>query len=120
MPERSILVVEDDPVQMRQMSRLLMSEGHQLLRASSGDEAVRMLEERDVDLVLSDRKMPGMNGDLLLAHIRLHHPGLPIAIITAYPEGVEDLQPDGMLEKPYKGQQLKELVWLLLTEHRDD
>jgi two-component system response regulator FlrC len=116
MLARSILVVEDDPVQMRQMARLLSADGHRLLQAPSGDEAIRMLEEWCVDLVLSDRKMPGVDGDVLLAHVRLHYPGLPIAIITAYPEGVEDLQPDGTLEKPFKGRQLKELVCRLLEK----
>jgi CheY-like chemotaxis protein len=117
MPERSILIVEDDPVQLRQMLRLLKSEGHQMSQASSGREAIKILEGRDFDLVLSDRKMPGVNGDTLLAHIRLNYPGLPIAIITAYPEGVENLEPDGMLEKPFKGQQLKDLVCQLLEKH---
>lgn len=120
MPKRSILVVEDDPVQMRQMHRLLESEGHLMSQASSGREAIKVLEGREFDLVLSDRKMPDVNGDSLLAHIRLNYPGLPIAIITAYPEGVEDLEPDAMLEKPFKGQQLKDLVCHLLEKHRGD
>jgi two-component system response regulator FlrC len=119
MLERSILVVEDDPVQMRQMVRLLESEGHRLSQACSGREAINILEGRQFDLVLSDRKMPDVNGDSLLAHIRLNYPGLPIAIITAYPEGVEDLEPDAMLEKPFRGQQLRELVKCLLAR-RDD
>jgi len=119
MPERSILIVEDDPVQMRQVARLLSSEGHRLLQATSGDTAIKILEESDVDLVLSDRRMSGMNGDLLLAHVRLHYPGLPIAIITAYPEGVGDLEPDAMLEKPFKGQELIDLVRSLLAKRVD-
>lgn len=119
MPERSILIVEDDPVQLRQMLRLLKSEGHRLSQASSGREAMKILETKYFDLVLSDRKMPDVNGDLLLSHVRLMYPGLPIAIITAYPEGVEELEPDGMLEKPFKGEQLKELVMRLL-EHKAD
>ena len=116
MSERAILVVEDDPVQMRQMARLLKSEGYCISQASSGSQAIRKLEEHGADLVLTDRKMPTVDGDSLLGYIRLNFPGTPVAIITAYPEGVESLEPDGLLEKPFKGEQLIRLVRCLLKK----
>jgi two-component system response regulator FlrC len=116
MSERAILVVEDDPVQMRQVARLLRSEGYRISQASSGSQAIRKLEERGVDLVLTDRKMPAVDGDSLLGYIRLNFPGMPVAIITAYPEGVESLEPDGLLEKPFRGEQLLRLVTRLLDK----
>ncbi len=116
MSERAILVVEDDPVQMRQVARLLRSEGYCISQASSGSQAIRRLEEHGADLVLTDRKMPNLDGDSLLGYIRLKFPGTPVAIITAYPEGVESLKPDGLLEKPFKGEQLIRLVKCLLSK----
>ena len=110
----TILVVEDDTVQMRQVVRLLKAEGYSLSQASSGEEAVRILDEMTVNLVLTDRKMPAMDGDSLLDYVRTNHPGTPVAIITAYPEGVEGLKPDGLLEKPFRWHQLKELVERLI------
>jgi len=114
MPDSKILVVEDDAVQMRQMVRMLEDEGYRLSRASCGTEAIRILEERSIDLVLTDRRMPNLNGDSLVDYIRRNHSTIPVAVITAYPEGVEELNPDGVLEKPFKGGQLLELVQGLL------
>lgn len=119
MSERAILVVEDDPVQLRQMARLLRSEGYRISQAPSGTEAIRKLEEHGADLVLTDRRMPSVDGDSLLGYIRLNFPGTPVAIITAYPEGVESLEPDGLLEKPFKGDQLIRLVKSLLGCNSD-
>ena len=112
----TILVVEDDTVQRRQVVRLLKAEGYGLSQASSGEEAVRRLDEVTVNLVLTDRKMPAMDGDSLLNYVRINHPGIPVAIITAYPEGVEDLEPDGLLEKPFRWHQLKKLVERLIGQ----
>jgi two-component system response regulator FlrC len=113
---QAILVVEDDPVQMRQVARLLRSEGYCISQATSGSQAIRKLEEHGADLVLTDRRMPTLDGDSLLGYIRLNFPGMPVAMITAYPEGVESLKLDGLLEKPFRGEQLLRLVRCLLKK----
>ncbi len=116
MSKCSILVVEDDAVQMRQMARILRADGYIVSEASNGADAIRILEENKANLVLTDRRMPCMDGDSLLAHIRASCPEIPVAVITAYPEGVEDLKPDALLEKPFKGNQLRELVRRLTAD----
>jgi two-component system response regulator FlrC len=110
MSEHIILVVEDDDIQRRQIVRMLQAEGYKVCQASTGDEAVCLLKECRYHLVLTDRKMPGMNGETLLQHIRDNYPGLPVAIITAYPEGIEEFDPDALLVKPYRSDELRELV----------
>ena len=113
---RPILVVEDDAMQMRQTLRLLKGEGYRTSHASSGIDAVRVLDEEEIGIVLTDRRMPGMDGDALIGHIRLKFPAIPVAIITAYPQGLEALKPDGTLEKPFKARQLISLVQSLLAQ----
>ncbi len=112
--KRTILVVEDDEMQRRQVSRLLTAAGYEVFQAPSGDEAVRIVGEKKVDLVLTDRKMPGMDGVALLRYMRENHPDVPVVIITAYPEGIEDLDTDALLVKPFGGDQIREVVMRLL------
>ncbi len=114
-----ILVVEDDAVQIRQIARMLSSEGHTILQASRGMDALNILKQEPVDMIFTDRKMPDMDGDALLGHVRLTYPGIPVAVITAYPEGVESLEPDALLEKPFKGHQLMDLVKFLAGSRND-
>ena len=117
MKQSIILVVEDDDVQRRQVVRALQAEGYVVYDASTGDEAVRLLKDTKVNLVLTDRKMPGMNGETLLQYVRATYSDLPVAIITAYPEGIAEFKPDALLVKPYKSDELRELVKHLI-EHQ--
>ena len=117
MTESFILVVEDDDVQRRQMARALAANDYNVIQASGGHEAVRLLAEQEVYLVLTDRKMPGMDGLSLLNHIRTHYSKIPVAVVTAYPEGMDDFEPEALLEKPFKMDALIEMVRTLLNSH---
>ena len=110
MREHTILVVEDDDFQRRQMVRSLRTAGYDVLQASAGDEAIRILDEQELTLVLTDRRMPGIDGDSLLKYIRAKHAQVPVVIVTAYPEGMESLRPDALLVKPFSLDQLREQV----------
>ena len=112
----SILVVEDDNAQRRQMIRILRVNDRVVSEASTGEEAITALKEREIDLVLTDRRMPGIGGDSLFAHIRDNYPWIQVAMVTAYPEGAKELKPDGILEKPFKRDQLIELIRNLTGE----
>jgi len=116
MPVPTILIVEDDNFQRRQMVRLLKAEGYNVLQASDGDEAVRMLEQEGLSLVLTDRKMPGIDGDTLLEYMKTNHAEIPVIVVTAYPEGMENLTADALLVKPFTLNQLKEQVKRLTRE----
>jgi two-component system response regulator FlrC len=114
LPDHIILIVEDEDVQRRQIARLLKAEGYGVLEASTGEEALMLLGKQEVRLVLTDRKMPGINGDMLLSYVKANYPQIPIALITAYPEGIDNSKPDTMLQKPFTGNQLRELVQQLM------
>lgn len=110
MIEHPILVVEDDPIQRRQIARVLAAEGYEVLLASSGNEAVRLLAEWQIAMVLTDRKMPGMNGTELLGYVKKNYPAINVVMVTAYPEEMDEHQPDALLTKPFRGHQLIELI----------
>jgi len=108
--ETSILVVEDDDIVRRQIVRLLEFEGYSVFSASRGEEAIVLLDNETIDLVLSDWKMPGIDGVGVLNYVRAHHPEIRVALVTAYPEGLEQFKPDAILVKPFSAEQLRRLI----------
>ena len=65
-----ILVVDDEEGLREGLSRLLEDEGYRVLCASTGEQAFEIVRQTHVDLVLTDMKMPGMNGIELLKKVR--------------------------------------------------
>ncbi len=78
----AILVVDDDGSCARYASAALTESGHEVRCAANGVEALLLVEERLPDLVLSDLRMPEMDGLELLAHLRQGWPELPVLLIT--------------------------------------
>ncbi|KZZ49026.1 sigma-54-dependent Fis family transcriptional regulator [Thalassolituus sp. HI0120] len=79
-----ILVVEDDPRLREAIVDTLVLKGHDVSEAPNGIEALAVLTNQEVDLVLSDINMPGMDGLELLDKVKQAHPWLPIVLMTAY------------------------------------
>lgn len=79
-----ILVVDDEPSIRTVLKAHLSRDGHEVLVAPGGAEAVALLSTEPVDLVISDLKMPGMDGMELLAWCAREQPGLPVIVITAH------------------------------------
>jgi two-component system response regulator AtoC len=79
-----ILIVDDDRTQAKTLARVLGLEGYKTHVAESGAEALREVEKGEVDLVLTDLKMPGMDGLELFQRIRADRPDLPVLIVTAH------------------------------------
>src|SRR5947209_2071620 len=69
----SLLVVDDEPCILATLASLLESD-FDVLTADSGEAAQRQFARRDIDLVLSDQRMPRMSGVHLLEWVRCHHP----------------------------------------------
>ena len=85
-PEGSLLVVDDEPAILAFVSTVLRSQGREALTASSGTEALEVLEREgdDVRAVLLDVTMPDMDGIELLERIRQRAPALPAAIMSGH------------------------------------
>jgi DNA-binding NtrC family response regulator len=79
-----ILVVDDDQSIAAAFERFLKHEGHDYVLASNAEEAVRLVEERQPDLVLMDIRMPGVDGLHALQQMRSSRPDLMVVMMTAY------------------------------------
>jgi two-component system, NtrC family, response regulator len=80
----SILIVDDEKNYPLILSAILEDEGYETLTANSGREALEKLNNSDVDLVLTDMKMPSMDGIELLEKIKAIDSELPVIMMTAY------------------------------------
>ena len=85
-PERTLLVVDDEENVLHAIRRLLRSEGYRILVATGGEEALDLLAKNDVDVILSDQRMPGMTGTELLQRVRKMYPDIVRIILSGYTE----------------------------------
>ena len=72
----TVLIVDDEKNYPPIIAAILQEEGYETLTANSGPEALELLKHSDVDLMLTDMKMPGMDGIALLEHAKLQNPDL--------------------------------------------
>jgi len=79
-----ILIVDDDDNMAKTLARVLELRGYQAEVANSGEEALQLAQGSDFDCMLSDIKMPGMNGVELFQNFQRLHPEIPIMMMTAY------------------------------------
>jgi DNA-binding NtrC family response regulator len=82
--KQRLLLVEDDEVFLRPLHRTLELRGYEVLPVQSAEEALDTLKSEDVDLVLTDRRLAGMDGVELVRHIKGEHPDLAVVVMTAY------------------------------------
>ena len=81
-----ILCVDDEENQLAVRKLVLESKGYSVLTAASGQQALALLAQHQVDLVLSDHLMPGLTGAELARQIKAQKPELPVILISAVNE----------------------------------
>lgn len=79
-----VLIVDDEPLMLRFMADVLKRQGKEVILAKDGKEAIQMLNEEMVDLVITDMKMPQKNGLDVLAHAKSLSPSLLVILATAH------------------------------------
>jgi two-component system response regulator AtoC len=82
--KRRLLLVDDDEVFLRPLHRTLEIKGYEVLPVHSAEEALEKLKSEDVDLVLTDRRLPGMDGVELVRRVKGDHPDLAMVVMTAF------------------------------------
>lgn len=87
-----VLVVDDEPAVLHSLEQFLRREGYSVLTAESGEYALEIIRGSNIDLVLMDIKMPGMDGITTLREMKRINPMLKTIIVTA------DGSPDKMVE----------------------
>jgi DNA-binding NtrC family response regulator len=80
----NVLVVDDEPKLCDLLASALSQGEIQVFTAGNGLHALAVLEREEIDLVISDWRMPGMDGPQLLAEIKIRYPDLPVIVMTAY------------------------------------
>jgi len=83
----SVLIVDDDDNMAQTLVKILRTRGHQAEAAHTGEQALALAQGNHFDCVLSDIKMPGMNGVELFNAFQKHYPDIPIIMMTAYAPG---------------------------------
>src|SRR5262245_36814034 len=79
-----LLVVDDDALIRRSLAEVLRLEGYQVLEASTGAEAIRIVGAHAPNLVVTDFNMPEVDGLQLLRELRARKPDLPVILVTGY------------------------------------
>lgn len=88
-----ILVIDDEPPVLQQVQDFLFRKGHRAVTARSGDEALRALLDGEFDAVLTDVRMPGMDGVMVMHEIKKLRPKLPVIMMS----GHSDVNADEMI-----------------------
>lgn len=81
----SILVVDDELLIRDLLYDFFAGQGWQIAIADTGEKALGILKEKEIDLVLTDLKMPQMDGLDLARLVREEHPDMPVVIMTGFP-----------------------------------
>jgi len=107
-----ILVVDDEAVQRESLGGFLVKQGHDVVLADGGETALRILRESVVDVMITDVRMPGLDGSALLARARELNPLLEVIVVTAFgtiDDAVEAMRRGaaGYLTKPIDLEQLE-------------
>ena len=111
----NILVVDDELVILRSCERILVPEGYQVSTASSAKEALGILDKNQYDLIITDLKMPEMDGLEFMKQVRTKNPDINIVVVTGYPsqESIKEslsLRIVDYLPKPFSPILLLEVV----------
>lgn len=110
-----VLIVEDDASLREAVSDTLKLSDYEVIEADCGEAAIARLNEAQVDFIVSDVNMPGMDGHELLAYVRQNQPQIPFLLVTAYAtveKAVSALHAGAIdyLVKPFQPEQLIDLL----------
>lgn len=105
-----LLLVDDEELVRVGTGEMLREQGHEVVEASDGQQALDLLQDLAVDAVVTDYKMPRMDGAQLAERIRAVRPGLPILLITGYTGSTDDSPDLPRLAKPFNQADLAEAL----------
>ena len=106
--KRNVLFVDDDEIVLQSLERGLLDESYNKLFAKSGQEALKILQQQDVHVIVTDMYMPEMNGLDLLRHVKKEFPSVIGMVLSGYEEdadlqaAVEQGEIFKLISKPWK------------------
>jgi CheY-like chemotaxis protein len=112
---KTILIVDDEEGVREILKEIIGELGYTVQPAESGEQALDMMNQTRVDMVISDLKMGGMDGLALVRQLRARFPELPLALMTAFPSedvhrAIEMKEVDFLLVKPFQLEELEGMV----------
>jgi two-component system, NtrC family, response regulator AtoC len=122
MMQRTVLVVDDERNMLMVMQMALEEAGYRVLTSERGEDAVAMLRDPDLEVVLSDLNMPGMSGEEFIARCQRERPDVPVIVVTAFGSirsAIECIQAGASdyLTKPFEPEELQFAVQSSLRLH---
>ena len=115
-PQFTVLLVDDEENILSSLKRLFRSEGYKILTALRGEEGVKLLEQNQVDIVISDMRMPGMTGAELLRIVNQRWPETVRILLTGFADlesaisAINDGKISKYISKPWDDGELKNSV----------
>lgn len=107
MPDTLILIVDDDRTVVRLCQRLLERAGYQVIAVTDPLESIRMIAQREIGLLITDIRMPVMDGFELISQAKQMRPELPVLVMTGFASVDNAIQAlhrgvDGLILKPFE------------------
>lgn len=120
---QKILIIEDDTITAQLLALALRRKGYEVLQAENGPDGLQVTQDQIPDLILLDLMLPGMDGFEFLNQLRQmkNTASIPVVVVSAKSqptdrERASDLGIKGYLTKPYRMQQLIDLVKEILSD----
>lgn len=115
MPEKEILVIDDEQMILDMLDQILSAAGYEVRTALGGKEALEIFADHPVNLVLTDIKMPGIDGYDLLREIKEKDPDTRIVLMSGYSNDLSireaiELGADEFVVKPFKGREILQVL----------
>jgi PAS domain S-box-containing protein len=117
-----VLLVEDEPLIRDIQAEYLRADSHEVETAVNGTDALEKFQAGQYDVVITDRAMPEMNGDQLIASIRMFSPEMPIVLVTGFGDMIDrdasGTGPDLILSKPVTQHKLQQAITQVVQRRR--
>jgi diguanylate cyclase (GGDEF)-like protein/PAS domain S-box-containing protein len=111
--QQTLLLVDDEPNILNALSRALRRDGYRILTATGAKEALELLGREDIDVIVSDQRMPGMTGTELLSKVKEMHPEIVRIVLSGYTDldAITDAINQGaiykFLTKPWNDEEIR-------------
>ena len=124
MPDKNVMVVEDNEKNRKLMRVVLKAKGYNVIEAETGEEALNILRNQKPDIILMDIQLPGIDGITLIKQIKATTTlkDIPIIAVTAYAmkgdeEKIMEAGCDAYVSKPINTQELPLIVEKYIKKH---
>lgn len=118
----TVLIVDDDPATLSALRRVLEREPYDVVTTDRPGLALEWMSKKRISLVISDQRMPEMEGALFLEEVWKKSPATRRVLLTAYPESLQSLPKSRrsllqVMTKPWNDQELRKTIRRMLRDH---